>query len=91
VKFSEKMKGAMAAPPRPRNVRIHGQRTSMRLETPFWTALEEIAHTLEMPVETLCERIAETAHRGNLSSAIRVFVLAWSRKKARARVRSRVN
>ncbi len=85
------MKMATAAPPRPRNVRIHGRRTSMRLEMPFWTELEEIAHTLEMPIETLCERIADTAHRGNLSSAIRVFVLAWSRKKTRKHLRSRVN
>jgi len=85
------MKAAMATPPRPRNVRIHGRRTSMRLEQPFWTALEEIAKTLEMPIETLCEGIADSAHRGNLSSAIRVFVLAWSRKKARKQLRSRVN
>ena len=75
----------MAEPTKPRNVRIHGRRTSMRLETPFWAVLEEIARTLEVPVETLCERIADTGHRGNLSSAIRVFALAWSRKKARAR------
>jgi predicted DNA-binding ribbon-helix-helix protein len=91
MKFSSKMKAAMALPPRPRNVRIHGRRTSMRLETPFWTALEEIASTLEMPIETLCERIADTAHRGNLSSAIRVFVLAWSHKQARKQPRGHVN
>jgi predicted DNA-binding ribbon-helix-helix protein len=76
----------MSAPPEPRNVRINGRRTSMRLEAPFWEALAEIAQTLDMPVETLCARIAGTGHRGNLSSAIRVFVLAWSRKKARTRV-----
>ncbi len=63
----------------------------MRLELPFWTALEEIAQTLEMPLETLCERIADSAHRGNLSSAIRIFVLAWSRKQARKHLRGRVN
>ena len=85
------MKMSISAPPRPRNVRIHGRRTSMRLEAPFWTALEEIAATLEMPIETLCERIADSAHRGNLSSAIRVFVLAWSRKQARKQLRIRVN
>ncbi len=85
------MKVATVLPPRPRNIRIHGRRTSMRLELPFWSALEEIARALEMPVETLCERIADTSHRGNLSSAIRVFVLAWSRKQARKTVRSRMN
>jgi predicted DNA-binding ribbon-helix-helix protein len=76
----------MTAPPEPRNVRIDGRRTSMRLEAQFWEALTEIAQTLDMSVEALCARIAASEHRGNLSSAIRVFVLAWSRKKARTRI-----
>lgn len=77
--------------PKPRNVSIRGRRTSMRLEAPFWDVLEEIAATLEMPLEKLCERIAETARRGNLSSELRVFALTWSRKKARLRVHRRLN
>lgn len=88
MKSCSKIGQAAAAQPRPRNVRIHGRRTSMRLEAPFWTALDEIARTLDMPVERLCERIAGGAHRGNVSSAIRVFVLAWSRKNARGRGRA---
>ena len=86
MKLYSKFNEETAAAPRPRNVRIHGHRTSMRLEPPFWTALDEIARTLEMPVERLCERIADGAHRGNVSSAIRVFVLDWSRRKKRRRL-----
>ena len=68
----------------PRNVRIDGQRTSMRLEAKFWSALQEIADRSGVSVPVLCERILRDAHRGNRSSAIRVYVLNWFRQ-ARAR------
>jgi predicted DNA-binding ribbon-helix-helix protein len=72
----------------PRNVRIQGQRTSMRLEGKFWSALSEIAVSTGVSVPALCERILRGAHRGNRTSAIRVFVLEWFRK-AHARNRRR--
>lgn len=72
----------------PRNVRIQGQRTSMRLEGRFWSALSEIAVTTGVSVPALCERILRGAHRGNRTSAIRVFVLEWFRQ-AHARGRRR--
>lgn len=72
----------------PRNVRIHGQRTSMRLEGRFWSALAEIAVSTGVSVPALCERILRSAHRGNRTSAIRVFVLEWFRQ-ARSRTRRR--
>ena len=55
----------------------------MRLEAPFWEALEEIAALRNRSVESICENIAVRLHRGNLSSAIRVYVLAWWRKRVR--------
>jgi len=70
----------------PRNVRIQGQRTSMRLEGKFWVALAEIAATMGITVPILCERILRSEHRGNRTSAIRVFVLEWFRQ---ARLRRR--
>lgn len=54
----------------PRNLRIDGRRTSLRLENAYWAALEEIA-------------AGDT--RGNRSSAIRVYVLAWFRRARRRR------
>ncbi len=72
----------------PRNVRIQGQRTSMRLEGRFWSALAEIAVSTGVSVPALCERILRGGHRGNRTSAIRVFVLEWFRQ-ARSRTRRR--
>gem|GEM_PF-928839 len=68
---------------RPRNVRIGGKRTSMRLEAAFWDALEEIAAIRGKSVEWICEYIADRLHRGNLSSAMRVYVLNWWRRRPR--------
>ncbi|MBI3503268.1 MAG: ribbon-helix-helix domain-containing protein [Proteobacteria bacterium] len=73
----------------PRNVRIQGQRTSMRLEGKFWAALAEIAATTGVTVPTLCERILRSAHRGNRTSAIRVYVLEWFRQLRLKRNRRR--
>ena len=72
----------------PRNVRIEGQRTSMRLEARFWDALAEIAARTGETLPALCERILRGGHRGNRSSAIRVYVLNWFRQ-ARSRPRRR--
>lgn len=74
----------------PRNIRIDGARTSMRLESPFWTALSEIALRTGVSVPALCERILGSAHRGNKTSAVRVFVLNWFRlARANGALRSR--
>jgi len=67
-------------PNRPRNLRLEGRRTSMRLEDPFWNALTEIAARLGRAPEDTRGAIAARRHRGNLSSAIRVFVLGWFRR-----------
>jgi predicted DNA-binding ribbon-helix-helix protein len=69
----------------PRNLRIDGRRTSMRLEDVYWSALEEIAAATRIDVTRLVERIAAGDARGNRSSAIRVYVLAWFRRARRRR------
>jgi predicted DNA-binding ribbon-helix-helix protein len=59
---------------RKRSVVIAGHRTSVSLETAFWSGLKEIAEQRGISVNRLVETI--DASRGtNLSSAIRVFVL----------------
>lgn len=57
-----------------RSVDIAGHRTSVSIEAPFWDALNEIAARQKMSVNALIAKI-DTARDGNLSSAIRVFVL----------------
>jgi predicted DNA-binding ribbon-helix-helix protein len=57
-----------------RSVVIEGHKTSVSLEDQFWSALKEIAHARQMTVSKLISKIEET-QKGNLSSAIRLFVL----------------
>ena len=57
------------------SVRVAGHPTSISLEEPFWEALKTIAATRKLSLAALVEEIEEKPHDGNLSSAIRVFVL----------------
>ncbi|UEM02149.1 ribbon-helix-helix domain-containing protein [Skermanella rosea] len=60
---------------RKRSVTIAGHSTSVSLEAAFWDALKDIAASRGVSVNALIEQIDE-GRSGNLSSAIRVFVLA---------------
>ena len=62
-----------------RSVRIAGHATSISLEAVFWQALCDIAASREMPVSALIAAIDAT-RSGNLSSAIRLFVLDSAQK-----------
>lgn len=65
-----------------RSVTISGHRTSVSLEAEFWQALTEIAAELKRPLAKLIDEIDKRDGRGNnLSSALRVYVLAHYRKK----------
>ena len=57
-----------------RSVLIAGHSTSVSLEAAFWDALKAIAASRCCSVNALVERIDGT-RSGNLSSALRVFVL----------------
>ncbi|MND02730.1 hypothetical protein D3C83_222150 [compost metagenome] len=59
---------------RKRSVSIAGHDTSVSLEDAFWTALAVIAKTRRISVTRLIGEIDRT-RVGNLSSAIRVYVL----------------
>lgn len=59
-----------------RSVTIAGHRTSITLEAPFWNALKEIAAIRKQSVNALIGTLEDTQQPNNLSSAIRVFVLA---------------
>jgi predicted DNA-binding ribbon-helix-helix protein len=66
-----------------RSIAIDGHRTSVSLEDPFWTDLKKIAHTQQMALSELVTKIDSTREQGNLSSAIRLFVLHHFRNEDR--------
>lgn len=57
-----------------RSISVAGHRTSVSLEAEFWDALKLIAEKRGCPISKL---VAEIDHNraGNLSSALRVFVV----------------
>lgn len=57
-----------------RSVLIAGHPTSVSLEEEFWEALKGVAQVRGLSVNALIEEIDRT-RTGNLSSAIRVYVL----------------
>jgi predicted DNA-binding ribbon-helix-helix protein len=67
-----------------RSVAIAGHRTSVSLEEPFWEALNAIAREGGRTLPALIAEIDGARGAGNLSSALRVFVLATLEAKAGA-------
>ena len=57
------------------SVIIGGHKTSVSLEDQFWSGLKEIAHAQEVTPSKLVAKIDGARQQGNLSSAIRLFVL----------------
>ena len=57
--------------------RFHGRRTSVRLEGPFWAALQKIATECRQTISDTVAFISEQRKTRNLPSAARVFVLDY--------------
>jgi predicted DNA-binding ribbon-helix-helix protein len=70
-----------------RSIVIVGHKTSVSLEAPFWNWLKEIARTQEQTVSDLVAKIDKNREHTNLSSAIRLFVLDYVSKQAKAGAR----
>ncbi|MEO3428684.1 ribbon-helix-helix domain-containing protein [Pelagibius sp. CAU 1746] len=66
---------------RKRSVKISGHSTSLSLEGVFWDALKEIAGGRGLSLNALIEEI-DRGRSGNLSSAVRVFLLQHYRAAA---------
>ena len=62
-----------------RSIVIAGHKTSVSLEDAFWKGLKEIATGREMTLSDLVATIDTDRRHGNLSSAIRLFVLDYYR------------
>jgi len=57
-----------------RSVVVAGHQTSISLEAPFWDALVTLAKSREISLNSLVTQI-DRDRQGNLSSALRVYVL----------------
>jgi predicted DNA-binding ribbon-helix-helix protein len=64
-----------------RSIVIAGHKTSVSLEDAFWKTLKEIAHRRHMTLSDLVAAIDTGRPHGNLSSAIRLFVLDFYRNQ----------
>ena len=69
----------MRSPIIKRSVGIAGGKTSVSLEDAFWKGLKEIASERNMGTSELVAAINSERQYGNLSSAIRLFVLGFYR------------
>lgn len=65
----------MKSPVVKRSIVIAGHKTSVSLEDAFWEALKEIASGRRLTLSDLVATIDSGRSQGNLSSAIRLFVL----------------
>lgn len=65
----------MKSPVVKRSIVIAGHKTSVSLEDAFWTALKEIAGNRDLTMSELVASIDQDRRHGNLSSAIRLYVL----------------
>jgi len=65
----------MKSPVVKRSIVIAGHKTSVSLEDAFWKGLKEIATARELTLSDLVATIDTDRRHGNLSSAIRLFVL----------------
>ena len=65
----------MKSPVVKRSIVIAGHKTSVSLEDAFWQGLKDIAATRDMTLSELVAHIDSERRHGNLSSAIRLFVL----------------
>lgn len=66
----------MSARPVKRSLTLHGHRTSVSLEEPFWREFRHIAEARGLSVNELAGLVdADRGMESGLASAIRVFVL----------------
>jgi predicted DNA-binding ribbon-helix-helix protein len=71
----------MKSPVIKRSIVIAGHKTSVSLEDAFWTGLKEIAGGRDITLSDLVSTIDTDRRHGNLSSAIRLFILDYYRQR----------
>jgi predicted DNA-binding ribbon-helix-helix protein len=71
----------MRSPVLKRSIVVAGHKTSVSLEDAFWKGLKEIAGGRHITLSDLVAAIDSQRQHGNLSSAIRLFVLDFYRNQ----------
>ena len=71
----------MKSPVVKRSIVLAGHKTSVSLEDSFWKGLKEIAGRRLMTLSDLVGTIDSQRQQGNLSSALRLFVLEFYRSQ----------
>lgn len=74
----------MKSPVVKRSIVIAGHKTSVSLEDAFWAGLKEIAGKRDLTLSDMVATIDQDRRHGNLSSAIRLFVLEYYRAGGQA-------
>jgi predicted DNA-binding ribbon-helix-helix protein len=72
----------MKSPVVKRSIVVAGHKTSVSLEEAFWNGMKEISGLRNMTLSELVGEIDNNRQQGNLSSAIRLFVLDYFKNRA---------
>ncbi len=72
----------MKSPVVKRSIVVAGHKTSVSLEEAFWNGMKEISAARNMTLSELVGEIDGHRQQGNLSSAIRLFVLDYFKNRA---------
>ena len=78
----------MKSPVVKRSIVVAGHKTSVSLEEAFWSGMKEISSERDLTLSELVGEIDGHRQQGNLSSAIRLFVLDYFRQRANGHVKS---
>ena len=76
----------MKSPVVKRSVVVGGHKTSVSLEEAFWSSMKEISGQRGMTLSEMVGEIDTNRQQGNLSSAIRLFVLDYFKSRAMAAI-----
>jgi predicted DNA-binding ribbon-helix-helix protein len=81
---SSSLAGVMQSPIRKRSIAVSGHKTSISLEDAFFGALKDISRQRGSSLSEIITEVERTRTVGNLSSALRLFVLDFYRSRARS-------
>ncbi|RZO32240.1 MAG: aryl-sulfate sulfotransferase [Rhodospirillaceae bacterium] len=64
-----------------RNVRVHGRRTSVRLEPEFWEGLNELLERENVTLDDFCNHVEARKGDASFSSTMRSQILGYFRRR----------